>query len=297
MATAYLIDPLFPTRRIHIIGGPSGSAKTTWLLQTLVLDWQHGREVMGCKSNPVPWSYIAADRTEDDLLETLERMHIPKDAFHYHCLFGSKERDVCKIIRHVANLSYKPKLIVIEGFAALMPAKTNINSYQDVRNFLEDITALVLELDITVIGVVHSPKTKEGEGYLNIRQKVLGSVAWAASCSTVVVAEEIYEQDTQGLTSSSTRRFYFLPRNGANIHVDYQFNAEGRLVEIVDDLPEALAHAFLGLIKPGNTFTVAKFDEAVQAPRITCNRIRKRLLKDGFITKDGHGVYRVSRVS
>src|SRR5574337_1032951 len=71
----YLIDSILPVQQVHLVAGPTGAGKTTWLLQTL-LDWHRGKPVLGFCSHPCRWAYIAADRTAQDALMTVMRMGI-----------------------------------------------------------------------------------------------------------------------------------------------------------------------------------------------------------------------------
>src|SRR4051812_25576556 len=65
----YLVDKLLPKYQLHLIGGPSGAGKTTWLFQQIE-EWRNGRDVLGHKSNPEPFVYVACDRSIDNLEQT-----------------------------------------------------------------------------------------------------------------------------------------------------------------------------------------------------------------------------------
>jgi hypothetical protein len=92
------------------------------------------------------------------------------------------------------------------------------NDYRSVADFLANLTSLCVREDITIIGVMHSPKMKEDEAYGNPRQRISGSVAWAAYCETVVLVEPVSPDDP-----NSPRRLLILPRNISAVEKTLKF--------------------------------------------------------------------------
>src|SRR4051794_13985196 len=56
----HVIDGLMPVREVHLLGGPSGAGKTTWLMDFLE-KWQKEEDIFGHKSHPAAFVYIAGD--------------------------------------------------------------------------------------------------------------------------------------------------------------------------------------------------------------------------------------------
>jgi hypothetical protein len=139
---------------------------------------------------------------------------------------------------------------------------------------------------------LHSPKMKEDAEYLNPRQRISGSVAWAAFSSTILLMEPLI---TEEVKTAPVRRLYVLPRNRVEFHRDYQFNSEGRLVEIQDELMETLFVAFLESKKPGDLFTRADVEDrfAGKLASATITRYLQKAVADGRIERLKQGVYRV----
>src|SRR5258708_3308179 len=116
----YLIETILPAQEVHLIGGPSGSGKSTWVLQTLVLDWQNSKPVLGFKSHPVPWIYISADRSLASVHRTLERMHIDPMLLRIYSAVDEQCTDLCTIIEKCIKMEPQPRLLVIEGLQSLI---------------------------------------------------------------------------------------------------------------------------------------------------------------------------------
>jgi len=291
----HLIDRIIPKHAVHLVGGPSGSNKTTMLLQLLVQEWSKGRPVFGNTSHPVPWVYISADRPSDSVWETMERIGIPKDSVRiYSVVDHGKVMDIESVIKECLTMTPRPELVVIEGLASLM--KGSYNNYQHVAKLLTLLTLICTKEQITIIGVVHSTKTKQGEEFLNPRQRVMGSVAWAAYSETILLLEPL------GLEKDSTtnlRRLFVLPRNSKEFSIDFQLDANGRLTAIAtekeDDLAEALVLVHTQTMKPNETFSTADFVFQVEQlgyKKRTAEKILTKFTEEGIFTQIGKGRYR-----
>ena len=287
----YLVDSIFKAGKVHLLGGPSGSGKSTWLLETIATEWSKGKPVLGYQSHPAPWVYISADRSTDSVLETMERIGIPESDVRIYSMTDSHSLlDISAAIRKCLELEPKPELVVIEGLASLM--KGSHNNYQHVARFLQSLGLICVEFNITIIGVVHSTKCKQGEEFLNPRQRVLGSVAWAAYSETMLLLEPV------GLEQNGTspqRRLYVLPRQAKEFTVDMIVDDQGRLrpaPSAEDDLSEALSYAYLQSIKPNGEFTTADFMAHIGIPERSAKRLLSQLLETGQIQKSSWGRYR-----
>jgi RecA-family ATPase len=287
----YLIEEILPSREVHLIGGPSGGGKTTWLFQVL-LDWQQGKDVLGHRSNPVPWVYISTDRSTNGVERVLQRMHINASDIPYVSTIGTDGETIYDAMK--AGLAKVPgaKLIVIEGMSGLLPSGSrsqNDGGYQLVRRFLGRLNKWCQDNDVTIIGIVHSPKMREDSRYSDPRQRVMGSVAWAAYTETVFLIEPTASgsKETAGL-----RTLIVLPRNSPTLYLDFQFNANGRLVEVQEDLDDVFVDLFLAKFPPPAEFTTEQFVNALR-DKLSRATIFSRLknLCGGKILKVRHGVY------
>lgn len=182
-ASAYLIDDILVQREIHLMAGVSGAGKTTWLLQSLYNDWQNGLPVLGKGSHPVPWVYIASDRSEESYHRRLTSLKIPPQNIS---LVPAWDRGLTFCGVQDAIEKTDAKLAVIEAFSSFVDPPAN---YHQVKCFLQHAQRWAAKRDLTIIGVMESPKMKPYEKYEHARQRVSGVSAWSHYTETVFVIE------------------------------------------------------------------------------------------------------------
>lgn len=188
----WLVDAILPAGELHIVGGPSGAGKTTWLLQFLT-EWSAGKPIFGYDSHPTTFAYISLDRGERSFRRTLRRCGLDPDEFPYVCGLRSSKpivsfEDILTMVTPRFGKAQNP-LLVIEGITTLLPTKAKSIDYNTMFRFFANISAYCNELGITIIGVMHSPKMKETEMYLNPRQRLLHSVAIGGVVETIILVE------------------------------------------------------------------------------------------------------------
>jgi RecA-family ATPase len=289
----YLIDTILPSREVHLVGGPSGAGKTTWLFQTL-LDWQEGKDVLGYHSHPVPWVYVSTDRSDEGVKRVLDRMRVDHVKIPFVSTLGLPED---KVSSHIAAANARvpeARLFVIEGMSGLSPenSKSTNGGYTSVRRFLGGLSNLCTKGDFTIIGVVHSPKMKEDSRYSNPRQRVMGSVAWAAYTETIVLIEEAKDSD---VSHKDDRSLIVLPRNSSSQFINLRFQS-GRLVSWEDELDDVFISEFFRTIGPSGMFTPVQFFDAM-AKHMSESTAKRRLSdkeKAGWISLVHRGTYRVN---
>src|SRR5262245_1348737 len=79
----FLIDQILPTQAVHLVSGPSGVGKTTFLLQ-LLNDWNASKDVLGHKSFPGPFCFISCARGAEEARSIVSRCEfssLPADSF------------------------------------------------------------------------------------------------------------------------------------------------------------------------------------------------------------------------
>ena len=198
-----LIDKILPPRETHLLAGPTGAGKTRWLFQTL-LQWQAGLPILGHKSNPVSWVYVAADRSIAAARRTLDDMQIDIDRIN--CI-PAWDRHMTLAQITDAILAEKAELAVIESFGSFVDPPANS---RNVKNFLSAHHQLMSKAGITTIGVMESPKMKPRDRYDNPRQRVSGVASWGHFTETIFVMEPTNPGDPSDLA----RILYCCPRNG-----------------------------------------------------------------------------------
>lgn len=283
-----LIDSLIPGRRVHLLGGPSGAGKSTWLLQTLET-WRRGEPIHGYASHPVPFVYLSYDRDDDDFIDTCERLKI--DPSTYNFIAPSHHELDIPLLTQLKELKKRyptTGLFVIEGIAVNTP-NGKINDQQVVGKWLRRLQEFCKENDCTIIGVLHSAKTKERDSYKDPRAKIAGCGAWAGYSSTVIIIEE-QEPDS----SNELRTLSILPRNAKKHFFTLDFSKEGRLVEISKTKPirERITE---WLPQSPDQFTVEQVMAAIAGARSSVFFELADLEKKSVIRKVGHGIYAFTR--
>ncbi len=159
MALEFLVDDLFPTKEVHLIAGPSGGGKTTFLFN-MIRQWQNGQPVLNHASHPKDFYYISLDRSEQLVRNRMEAEGIDPDTIPHLSLRKSSTWE--KVLSIVPATT---KVLFIDGFSRLCPGGKP-NDYNTVADFLAKLGDYCVEKDITIIGVVHATKVKEGESFL-----------------------------------------------------------------------------------------------------------------------------------
>jgi hypothetical protein len=236
----YVIDSLIPTQSINLLVGHSGAGKSRLLLG-LIETWRRGEDVLGGrKSFPAPFGYLICDRSTKSAIRTMKKMGIDPATIPVQRLRRNRQNlhrrgrdyDYVSTIQQIPLLFPDARVIFVESLAKLMDG--SINNYQEVSDFLDDLDELCREHDLTIIGSVHSPKSRDGEQYIHIRDHILGSVAWGAGVELVLYLDSLDPKSIK----ETRRRFIILPRDEPNEEYTYDFDARGWLVNAtpIEDL-------------------------------------------------------------
>lgn len=227
----WIVDRIFPSGAMHLIGGPSGVGKTTWLFQMLY-EWEQGLQLFGeYKSNPCPWVYISADRSIREMQQTLARIGYGDwqfEAYALEELIYIPSRKCCEppdFTKHVLDKFPYAKLIVMEGLQAIMPdhSKNRSQNKQELLWALEQ--RLVLSSNNrTVIATTHNPKVGANTMQTDERSKFLGSQGFIGSCSTMIGIEKGKSPESRLVT--------VMGRNFQDMHLTYSCSNDtnGRFV-------------------------------------------------------------------
>src|SRR4030095_11825091 len=146
------------------------------------------------------------------------------------------------------------------------------------------------QYNTTIIGILHSTKTKENERYLNPRQRIAGSVAWAAYSETILLLEPIKPENS----NDHRRTLWVLPRNAAEFTVDYTFNENGQLVELAIQEEQDKYEILLQLIPVDNAITrdhILDLALNLGIGKTKCDAWLAQCLENGRLTKPSRGNY------
>lgn len=218
-------DGWFPRGDVHLIGGASGSSKSTLMLD--LLKTQQGKQpYLGHETFGLSYYILMADRGRGAFIRTSDRMNFdPK--VHPSGFLPSVWGDVAihTILDKIEALDAIPAVLFVEGMDGLVE---NPNKMEIVTPFLNGLQKIAEHYHISIIGSVGSPKVKMGEGYASMRDKVFGTVQWGRKTETVLVL-----QFAEGDDTSVNRDLAVLLRNAPA--QKYKLKMEnGRLVQDVD---------------------------------------------------------------
>lgn len=278
-----IVSTLFPGHRVHLVAGASGAGKTTWLMQTIEL-WRKGLPVHGYDSHPVPFVYLSYDRDVDDFIDTCERLKIDPSTYDFVSPAG-KDLDVplLNVLAQLQKAKPATKLYIIEGLAMQTPYG-KINDPCVVGKWLRNLQEFCKSNSVTIIGVLHSPKTKEKDGYKEPRAKIAGCGAWAGYSSTVVILEE-----QSADTASSLRDLIILPRNARKHFLVLDFK-DGQMFEVAKT--KSVKDRLLDwLPKAPPQFTADQARAAINAAPTSIYAEISNLEKQNVIRKVSHGIY------
>lgn len=288
----WIVEEILPAREIHLIGGPSGGGKTTWLLQ-MIMAWIESKPIFGYPSHPKDFAYISCDRSEAGARRTFERVHIPPN-FPFVSGIELGLNSVESIADYVCKRAPTIRVLFVEGFAALAPASKSSHDYSATARWLSSTMKLSSSRDLTFFGSVHSPKMREKERYANPRQRILSSVAWAAFTETIILVELVNEED-----ENSLRRITLLPRNVPAQSFEMAFK-DGLLVpatpQQLDSVSAMLMGQYIGRFRPDDIFTTAQaveYGETKNLSKSTVMRWLQAAVECQILYKIGHGRYRV----
>jgi len=214
----YLIDQILPRHETSLLAGPSGAGKTRFLLPAMVKSWEKGLPVLGFKSHPVPWVYVASDRSEESVKRTLETMSIDPESFPIIPAWD-KAMTIPQILDEVDRL--KARFAIIESFGSFCEGRHPTA----VKHFLQSYDRMARTIDLTTLGMMEAPKQTPSERYENPRQRVSGFASWAHFTETIMLVEFADPKDV----SNDERVFTACPRNYPAFDRLGKFDAHGHL--------------------------------------------------------------------
>jgi energy-coupling factor transporter ATP-binding protein EcfA2 len=173
-------DGWFRRGSIALVGGASGAGKTT-LLFALLQAQSQGEEYMGHKGAGLPFLVLFADRTLEEMTDTIERMELPAD-FPAAPLRISWGAAAAAAILDAIEQHNVPPVVFIEGGDTLVEDASKV---QCVAIFLSLLQQIAHHYGLAMILSVGSPKSSPQGGYKLARDRVFGSQVWARMAGTV----------------------------------------------------------------------------------------------------------------
>ncbi len=279
----YLIEGILPKHKLNIVAGPSGAGKTTFLFN-MIRDWSQGIDVLGHKSNPEPYIYIALDRAADETEARIIAAGLDPELVPH-----------LSILKNGGNLAHVmsqippgPCTVFIDGFARLCPGG-KVSDYKVVGDFCSELTEMCEAKQLTIIAVLHATKVKIGEAFTHARHRVLGSVAWGGFSSTLIFIDEC----EPGKIGDNKRRVEVLPRNAKAEEFWYEVGPNGEFIqtniEILAKKPNEINHyhflEVMDLDHPYKATELMEMAERVGMKSSLVYELLKKWVADGTLKK------------
>lgn len=282
----YIIQDILAVKEVSLFGGPSGASKTTLVWQ-IIVNWSAGESVFGHASYPLPYAYISVDRSERSVRRTLRRMEINTEAVPIMSAVDMSLTTLEGVLKAASGRFPGARVFFIDGFASLTP-EGKINDYNTVAAFLASATRNCEKYNITIVGIVHAAKTRENEKYLNARQRILGSVAWAGFSDTIFYIEPT---DAENATCGM-RKFEILPRNAKNEVFELELTSNGTLIPSTRKVEsDSEAAEYIASLAPESEFSFEDFLFATGASRSWAHKMVAKYAASGVVRKLRKGVY------
>lgn len=295
----YLIDPIWPSREVHIITGESGVGKTTLLTQW-VNDLAAGRPILGFKLPPQKVVYISNERSQESLeidndarwkltapfytiAEAMKGVKVPlKDRWSYAGLVG--------LIEKYSGEGFK--VMVVDPIVTFCPKP---NDQNEVHRFLYTLAQSELKrFGVTVIASGHPPKEREGQKILNIRQKVAGSQGWGSFSNCNMHLEAANDENRM-----ETRvRLEVRSRHAQPMEFFFDRDEIGRLVEIPSLESQSTEFVMLRVLegkKVLHTSEAVEWGEKRGVDRRNVTRWMKKLEVSGVLAHLERGSWSVNQ--
>lgn len=288
----FLIEGILPAGEAHLIGGASGSGKTTWIFQNFLAQWIAGQPVFEHESHPVPYVYLSMDRSRSSVTRTLKRLGLLDVLTRIICLNEMPEDclSLPAILKFALTKFPDAKLVIIEGFALIAGEKTN--GYTAVGHLMRKTARICAKDGLTIIGVCHAPKMRTDEAFQHSRELLLGSVSWAAYSDTIIVLN--MDEMTNVITVK------VMPRNSAMESHNLQFGQNGVLQPVVTKQKKSFIQSRIEALTDGSPVTrdaIRSWGKASSISLRTVDAAIAASIENKVLTVIGEGIYERSSVS
>lgn len=307
----WIVDQILPGGTCHIVSGPSGAGKTTWLMKQLY-EWDHGRPVLGYPSTRVPWVYVSCDRSSADTYRTLKRIGLGTDVWNPP-IYAIE--DICNVMHGfdmstVLNAFPDAHLFVVEGLQVLLPSGERGSQNKAEMMFFIQLRAQLFAQNKAMILVTHPPKQRQVGGVQN-RTDSLGSVSSGASTGTIITIDYPPVNEESPDEVSDIRTVHVSPKDIKAFKRTYRLDERGAFVDLVGDaanmkniiefkqdtaVTQGRMDAWLlGTVRSDHEMPTSEIYDAAKQQGVsvaTCKRWIASCVSRGMLIKITHGMYR-----
>jgi hypothetical protein len=189
----YLVEALpgpgnegwFPKGEVSLIGGSSGTGKTSWSIPILE-KIRKGEHVYGHTTKPRDYRVLLNDRSRKGTLATLNALRLPKEAID-RCIrltTSQQQSSPSEILAAFVEQHPGAETWFIEGLDMWL---TDLYDMQKVSTVMDGLQRIALRHNVAIVATVGSPKMKSKDGKYSGRDNLFGSVALGRKAETVVL--------------------------------------------------------------------------------------------------------------
>ena len=188
----WAVPELFLENQLNFIFGSTGAGKTTLALQ-IFDDLSAGRPtIFGRETIQTAACMVSCEHTIALLRAHMAQVGVSLTLPHLS-LIGllnptTNEFTFEAAMEIVLRRFPDTRVVFFDGFSNLCPGK--ITEHRDVTQFLIGCKQYMQHHDITVVGTVPTCKLKEGGGYINPFERIVGSGAFASQAATKALIAE-----------------------------------------------------------------------------------------------------------
>lgn len=189
----YLVEALpgpgnegwFPKGEVSLIGGSSGTGKTSWSIP-LLEKVRKGEPVYGHTTQPRDYRVLLNDRSKKGTLATLNALRLPKEAIERCIRLTTKQQQSlpAEILAAVIEQHPGVETLFIEGLDMWLP---DLYDMRKVSAVVDGMQRVALLHNVAIVATVGSPKQKSKDGKYSGRDNLFGSVALGRKAETVVL--------------------------------------------------------------------------------------------------------------
>lgn len=278
----FVVGPAFacpegwcPRGDVHLIGGPSGASKTTFMVD--LLEAQAKREsYLSHSTYGLPYLIIMADRGTFAHLRTANRMRFDPEAIPIGFMPSvTGAAALREILREIEKRDVLPAVVFVEGADMLAE---NASKMEMVVPFVDGLQKIAAHYHIAIICSVGSPKMRKGEGYVSKRDGIFGTVAWSRKTETIMVLQYI-----EGDDMDARRTLSVLLRNGPSEKYDMKLE-NGRLMQVFKDSTKIVSRPYMLWFRTQTSwFTAEDAKEGLKVSRATADRYVAHAYTKGYL--------------